>query len=625
MKKVKILPILLIVALTALIAVGVFGFANSKSAYAYDNRNTYISAYRINYDIKSNRSISVTEDITVNFDDGTGVYRYIPVNAGEIVKDLEVCELVNGAQTQVDYSVTYDNGAMVLDIGDRTIKNTRHTYRINYEYCLTKAQEGENMLALTPVGSDWPCKIENVSITAILPEGYIGGSAACFVNYYGSITEIDYNEAVSNGRTVITASTNYLAKGSEMRLDMKFNEGALTTYSSYKHLLYLIPAALLLAALILLKLFVFNKNKLMPVVNYEAPNKMDPLIMGKLIDNTVDSEDVTALIYYWASKGYVKINLDDKNDPAIIRINQQLPANSPDYEHYMYAQLFRKGDVVKPSQLKNSFYKVIDATSSMVNKRAKNLYDKKSIIACWVFAVLSVLILGLVPFITVISELSGKFLFVSGFIMIVPVVIINLLSQALVHIRLKLSKVKLALFIGGIAILSCAFCGLYYILVPATVLSAAEKILLYALCVPVFTGSVLLITRTKEYNDKLNDITGFKSFIQLAEKSQLEMMLESDPQFYYHILPYAQVLGVTDKWEEKFADLTVEPPQWLTGNIVTTYFEFRILNSMLRNSMRSMSKDMISRPSSSGLSGGGHGSFGGFSGGGHGGGGGGFR
>ena len=51
-------------------------------------------------------------------------------------------------------------------------------------------------------------------------------------------------------------------------------------------------------------------------------------------------------------------------------------------------------------------------------------------------------------------------------------------------------------------------------------------------------------TAAEAFVKQLNEIIGFKNFIKLAEKNQLEKMLEQDPQYYYHILPYAQVLGV---------------------------------------------------------------------------------
>ena len=159
-------------------------------------------------------------------------------------------------------------------------------------------------------------------------------------------------------------------------------------------------------------------------------------------------------------------------------------------------------------------------------------------------------------------------------------------------------------------------------LVPSGIIDYLPKILLFVVCCAISVLSVMLVSRTESYRKNLNNIIGFKKFIELAEKNQLEMLLEEDPQFYYHILPYAQVLGVTDKWEHKFDDLTVSPPDWLAGDLLTGYIQFSMLNSIMRSSMGKMSSAMVSSPSSSGMNGGFGSGGGGFSGGGFGGGGG---
>lgn len=629
MKKVKksLLLCLSAAALLIVLILNVFcGTGTAKAEIATTaSTGTYISAYKISYDVNSDRSMSVTEDITVNFAYNTGFYHYIPVNAGEQVKNIAIYELIDGKLTDVYYDVSLSGGAVYVDVGDYTTKNGEYTYRINYDYCLTKAQEGNNLLALTPVGADWPCSIENIEITVNLPKGYIVGSASCFVNYGNQSNNITYSESTADGLTTLYADIDKIASGSEVRLDLSFEDGAMSTYFDFTPFWYIVIAAAILLILVLLKVFVFNKSSLTPVVNYEAPNKMDPLIMGKLIDNKVNSEDITSMIYYWASKGYLKINLDDKDDPVLIRIVKNLPATCEGYEQVMYNGLFADGDVVKPSRLKGRFYKTVEKVSAMVNAGAKGLYESKSIGISIIFAVIGGLLLGLTPFILAKTQISGLLTYLPGFIALVPALIIYALTETVMYYRLKLSKGKLIGMSLGIFLLCALFTLLYVFLLPSAIMGVAAKIILCIICCAIITGSVLLINRTKEYTDKLNDIVGFRNFIMLAEKDQLEMMLEEDPQFYYHILPYAQVLGVSDKWEDKFAELTVEPPQWLTGNIMSNVIEFHIINSMIRNSMGRMSSNMISRPSSSGLSGGGHGGFGGFSGGGHGGGGGGFR
>jgi uncharacterized membrane protein len=97
-------------------------------------------------------------------------------------------------------------------------------------------------------------------------------------------------------------------------------------------------------------------------------------------------------------------------------------------------------------------------------------------------------------------------------------------------------------------------------------------------------------------------------------------MLETNPELFYDVLPYAQVMNVSDEWEEKFKTITIKPPMWYDGDF--NYFDYWLIS----RSMRSINLAMVSRPSNTSVGGGGGGGFsGGFSGGGGGGGGGGFR
>ena len=116
----------------------------------------------------------------------------------------------------------------------------------------------------------------------------------------------------------------------------------------------------------------------------------------------------------------------------------------------------------------------------------------------------------------------------------------------------------------------------------------------------------------------------------MTEEDKIKVMLEENPELYYDVLPYAQVLGVTNEWEGKFKKLLVQPPSWYytSGNL--TYFDCYLINRSLNRSMMMsmarMAAEAAGKTAGSfvGRSGGG-GSFGGFGGGGFGGGGGGAR
>lgn len=628
MKKVIKLPILIIIiTLTALIAVGVMGFNADKPAYAYTDPlySFSVSKYSLVYDIGSDCNMSVTEDLTIKYTgvQSTGFIRDIPVNGGAQVRNVSVYKLIDGAEQDVWYDVySEDSDFISVDIGDSSLKRGKsESYRIKYDYIITNSVVNKNMLPLNAVGHGWDCYLNDVSVKLILPEGFV--SAKCYIGRVGTTATQAFDKGEENGRKVLTASIEFLDKNSGVTFDLTFEEGAIKNYTDLTPFIFTLAAAIIAVILAAVKFAFFNKNFLTPVVNYEAPDKMDPLLMGKLIDNSVNNEDVTSLIFYWASKGYIKINLDDKNDPALIRVTHALPEPCPSYQRLMYNSLFANGDMVQISQLKYKFYSTVQQVTSIVNRQTKGLYNKISLGASIAFSAACGFILGLAPFLLALLRVSTKMLLWFPFIAIAPMVFLNVLAQAIVFSRHKLDKKKMLLSVGGIALVSVIFGVFYVVFVTSGVIGIWAKIALYALCCAVSVISPVLITRTRDYTEKLNDIIGFKNFITLAEKNQLEMMLEQDPQFYYHILPYAQVLGVTDKWENKFKGLTVEPPQWLSGSFVSTYIEFSIINSMIRSSFGSMSAGMVSRPSSSGSNGGGRGGFGGgFSGGGFGGGGG---
>lgn len=130
--------------------------------------------------------------------------------------------------------------------------------------------------------------------------------------------------------------------------------------------------------------------------------------------------------------------------------------------------------------------------------------------------------------------------------------------------------------------------------------------------------------RTKYGNEILGKIRGFKTFLETAEKEKLELLVMQEPSYFYDILPYTYVLGVSKKWISKFETISLQSPDWYDS---PSEFSVGSFASFMNDTMSSAKSAMSSSPSnssggSSGSSGGGS-SGGGSSGGGSGGGGGG--
>ena len=128
---------------------------------------------------------------------------------------------------------------------------------------------------------------------------------------------------------------------------------------------------------------------------------------------------------------------------------------------------------------------------------------------------------------------------------------------------------------------------------------------------------VYLPKRTKYGNEMLGKIKGFKNFLETVEKEKLELLVMQNPNYFYDILPYTYVLGVSDKWIKKFETISLQAPSWYDSS---NAFDVSSFGTFMYSTMISAQGAMTSSPSS--YSGGGS-SGGGSSGGGSGGGGGG--
>ena len=121
--------------------------------------------------------------------------------------------------------------------------------------------------------------------------------------------------------------------------------------------------------------------------------------------------------------------------------------------------------------------------------------------------------------------------------------------------------------------------------------------------------------RTPYGNELLGKLRGFKNFLETAEKNKLEAMVNETPTYFYDILPYAYVLGVSDTWMKKFESIATQAPSWYDSPNV---FDMTTFETFVNNTMNSAQNAMSSYPSSDsssggGLSGGGSGGGGGSS------------
>jgi len=162
----------------------------------------------------------------------------------------------------------------------------------------------------------------------------------------------------------------------------------------------------------------------------------------------------------------------------------------------------------------------------------------------------------------------------------------------------------------------------------------AKAIIVGASIICILFASIMDKLNPK-YTKLLGQILGFKDFIATAELDKLKELVEEDPEYFYHISPYAYVFGLSNKWIKNFENIEIKQPEWFKGSyrridMWDAYWMGRIIHDCNVSAANSIGKLYVPSSDGGGFGGSSGGGFsgggfsgGGFSGGGMGGGGGG--
>lgn len=631
--------------------------ANVNSEYT-------IEKYDINIVVNEDNTLFITENIIANYNvEKHGIFRKIPIrntvvrNDGTKSKNLTK---LTDVKVNAEFSSYIENGYTVIKIGDPNLVLTgMHSYEISYLYNLGKDPLKEiDEFYFNLIGPEWDTSISNVTFTITMPKefdssklgfssGAVGSTDSSNVNY-----EIEGNVIV--GKFIGTLSANEALTVRMELPDGYFVDAGIPVAENY-YLMFLVPGICVLVSY-LIWLRYGKDNPVIETVEFYPPEGFNSLEVGFLYKGKAENMDVTSLLIYLANKGYIKISesqtksiFSSSNDFVITKLKEYDGSNVNEkmfleglFEHenpFNYrkvADLLKQAkasgqeielsdamvegsgktykDSVTNSDLYDSFYKTMNKILLNVNNQQNKdvIFDKKN-----PGKSAALILLLLASFITTVAIPTLEYggygeLGMSLFIMCfyIPFYAVGLFSNMPLFIRI--------FWLGFVMFHS----GVFFSTLPISTAVIYDYRYLVAVLYGIFAVIVigvlfkLLPKRTPYGNEMLGKLRGFKRFLETAEKQKLEQMVMQHPTYFYDILPYTYVLGVSDKWIEKFESISLQAPNWYDGY---SSFNASSFGRFMTSTMSSASSSMSS--SSSGGSGGSSG--GGSSGGGSGGGGGG--
>lgn len=615
-----------------LIVLTIFSFSMPISAKAEEGFD--IDHYDVQMIVEEDGTYHVTETLDVHFTEMLhGIYLQIPsayfdvtweVDGETITKDYSFPVTNINALSGQETDISTGNYGVTVRLGDADrYANEYETYKISYDIHASDLELGGiQSFYQNIISNRWATVINGVTFSVQFPKEFDAGQ----VYFYTEGNTVDDALTYSiEGNTIIGSYNAQLSEGKGITIKVDLPEDYFIFPTMDNLVLPLaIFSGIILVAVLLLYLKYGKDDKVIKTVEFTAPKGMSSAGVGYVIDGNVDNKDVTSLIFDWANKGYLTI-ADEKDDLRFKKCSD-LPKEAHHYETILFNGIFDKKDETTSKELSSTIYSSFENSKKAVNDffdlKKNRIYVKNSFayqIIAAIFAALPIALMGGVSiyYITFISMSS-----------VLAVVVIEILLLVGILLLIVTCNRWQGFTMGAVATLVCGvlidvtvFIVVYFIVS----MTSNNVTFIYLMMVLIASATILLscfmVKRTPLGVRQYGQVLGLKDFIIHAEKDRLEMLVRDDPQYFYHILPYAYALGISDIWNEHFKTFDLEPPNWYYGNNV---FHSYMFMSMLNRNMMTMQHPIppvqpVSGRTGGGFGGGGFGGGGGFSGGGFGG------
>lgn len=605
-------------------------FLFSLNCYANDYD---ITKYDVEIVVDEHNKYSIKENIDTYFNVSKhGIVRRIPLY-NNIIRQDGTRErnrvLISNVHVNEEFASSRENNNYVLKIGsaDKTI-NGKHSYTISYDYDIGLDKNNKyDELYFNIIGTNWDTDISNVTFKITMPKEFDASKLGFSYGEYGESNTDNISYDV-DGNVITGSFDRTLLAGEGLNVRLELPEGYFIRKSVSSSLLecwyYIIPILGVLFSYLIWKKY-GKDDQVVDIVSFYPPENMNSLDVAFAKKGSVNSNDAVSLLVYLASKGYIKI-VEDKKSKSRFTIQKvkEYDGNNKE-EELFFRGLFKKvWDSISSDELNESFYLTINSILTKKNSTAnrKEIFNNKSSNKRYILFLFMLITSSLSTIIPALGYKLSDVIFsiiICNLIGIVALIIVGIIYDNNCTKKGLNSALGFAFFfVLALAVANFTIIGFEYIYYDTVYLIG---FILCMVCTYLIYFFYLIVTKRTEYGNKvLGEVNGFKKFLETAEKDKLESLVHDDPSYFYNILPYAYVLGVSDAWIKQFEGIAIAPPDWYESADTFDYYRF---NRSLNRTIHSASRVMNSVPQSSGGSSSGGGfSGGGFSGGGSGGGGG---
>lgn len=542
-----------------------------------------ILSYNADIVVHPDAAVTVSESIRVvsaGKDIRRGIYRDIPTtykdNKGNRVRvDLTLLSVLRDGNPEPYTTEKLSNGIRIRIGSENVYLNPgEYTYTITYKVKRVLGFfDTHDELYWNVTGNGWDFPIDYANANVALPPGATVSDATAYTGYMGATGSDFRTETTPDG--IRFFATRALAAREGLTIVVGWPKGYVEEPSSRQKFLWFLKdnlgilfCLLTLVLLPLWYLYAWSKvgrdpRKGIIIPRYTPPEGFSPAAIRFIRNMGYDNKAFTAAIINLAVQGRLIIRQEGKKKFTLINTNEDKPV-SPD-EELIHSLLFSQGDEL---EMDNTNHTIFSTASLHLHRKLaaayKNKYFKTNSSWLWWGILAAFAFLGISLLFTV--KYGGFWAFALWILITLAVIVICIVFA-------KLLKA------------------------------------------PTLEGRALI-----------DEIDGFKMFLEVAEKDYLQWSAppERTPELFEKYLPHALALGVDQQWAEKFSAILATAsaagqeyrPVWYQGQSMRSFSAVGFA-STLNNTFSSSIVAAQSAPgSSSGFSGGSSGGGGGGGGGG---------
>lgn len=585
----------IMLSIFTLILLLVFFIPNETCAISSSGGYT-IESYDINMIVNENNTFNITETISVNFTgyDKHGIFRKIPlrntITRVDGTKSNNKAKISN-INVSENYTTLNENGYKVLKIGnaDQTVSG-RKTYTIKYNYNIGKdLLKDADELYFNLIGDEWDTSIDNVTFTITMPKAFDKSKLGFSSGYRTSTSSSNVNYTVT-GNTIKGSLETGLFDGQALTVRLTLPEGYFVGASSNFDFIMLLEIGVSVI-FVIVAFGLWNKygkdDMVVETVEFYPPDGLNSADLGFIYKGHSEEKDIISLLIYLANKGYLRIEEFEEKTLKIIKTKQfkiikvkEYDGNNED-ERTFFNDLFKLKNEVTKSDLYDSFYLTLGKISRNINRKEnqEKIFEKASL-GKRIFLIAMIIIVYLFMGGLLVFKMGEGTIITVGFMLGTPLVLLYKKPNIWTIILGSLAFVLVTFFCMTTDILSD---GAYLV-----------KFIIESICIVLLIVFLGIIKKRTQYGtEMLGKIQGFKYFLETAEKPQLEELVMREPEYFYNILPYTYVLGVSNKWMKKFEDIALEAPRWYYGYVAFDNHSFiKFMNSTYSSILTSMSSNL---------------------------------